>query len=44
MKCIKRIGPRTDPCGTPLGTLEICDATFKPLKLNKLISIELITN
>ena len=31
MKNIKRIGPMTDPCGTPLVTLEICDSTFSIL-------------
>ena len=31
MKSIKRIGPRTDPCGTPLVTLEIGDLTFSIL-------------
>ena len=28
MTSIQRIGPRTDHCGTPLVTLEICDSTF----------------
>ena len=31
MKSKKRIGTRTDPCGTPLATLEICDSTFSIL-------------
>ena len=28
MKSIKRLGPGTDPCGTSLVTLDICDSTF----------------